>query len=164
MRIGHGYDAHRLKDGRPCVLCGVTVPSTFGPDGHSDADVALHALMDALLGALALGDIGKYFPDSDERYKGADSRELLKIVWADIRLHGYGLSNADVTIIAQAPRLAPYIQEMREKTAEALGADISQISVKATTEEKMGFTGEGVGNRRPRRCPAGGVIERPGPL
>lgn len=145
MRIGHGYDAHRLKTGRPCILCGVHVPCDFGPDGHSDADVVLHALMDALLGALALGDIGKYFPDSDEKYKGADSVQLLKRVYADILARGCRLGNADITIIAQNPKLSPYIEEMRRKTAEAMGASISQVSVKATTEEKMGFTGEGLG-------------------
>jgi 2-C-methyl-D-erythritol 2,4-cyclodiphosphate synthase len=145
MRIGHGYDAHRLKAGRPCILCGVTIPSDVGPDGHSDADVAIHALMDALLGALALGDIGKYFPESDERFKDADSLMLLRRVYADILSNGYRLGNADITIIAQKPRLSPYITDMRRKTAEALGADIGKISVKATTEEKMGFTGEGLG-------------------
>ncbi len=145
MRIGHGYDAHRFKSGRPCILCGVTIPCDFGPDGHSDADVPIHALMDALLGALALGDIGKYFPDSDEKYKNADSLALLKTVYEDVRAKGYKLSNADITIIAQNPRLSNYTTEMRRKTAKVLDADITQISVKATTEEKMGFTGEGLG-------------------
>ena len=145
MRIGHGYDAHRLKAGRPCVLCGVTIPSDVGPDGHSDADVAAHALMDALLGALALGDIGKYFPDSDAQYEDADSLVLLRRVYADVLARGYRLGNADITIIAQQPRLSPFIGDMRAKTAEALSADISQVSVKATTEEKMGFTGAGIG-------------------
>lgn len=145
MRIGHGYDAHRLKTGRPCVLCGVRIPCDFGPDGHSDADVALHALMDALLGALALGDIGKYFPDSDDKYKDADSVMLLRRVYGDILARGCRLGNADITIIAQNPKLSPYIDEMRQRTASALQADISQISVKATTEERMGFTGEGLG-------------------
>lgn len=142
MRIGHGYDAHRLKAGRPCILCGVKIPSEAGPDGHSDADVPIHALMDALLGALALGDIGKYFPDSEEKYKGANSLELLKTVYGEVLSRGYRLSNADITVIAQKPRLAPHIDEMRRRTAEALGADMAQISVKATTEEKMG---EGLG-------------------
>ena len=145
MRIGHGYDAHRLKAGRPFILCGVTVPCDVGLDGHSDADVALHALMDALLGALALGDIGKYFPDSDEQYKGADSLLLLQRVYGDVLSKGYRLQNADITIIAQKPRLSPYIPDMRRRTAEALNVTIDQISVKATTEEKMGFTGEGTG-------------------
>jgi 2-C-methyl-D-erythritol 2,4-cyclodiphosphate synthase len=145
MRIGHGYDAHRLKTGRPCILCGVLIPCDFGPDGHSDADVPIHALMDAMLGALALGDIGKYFPDTDEAYKDADSLELLNTVSLAVSARGYRLSNADITIIAQSPRLSTHIPEMRRKTAEALGVDISQVSVKATTEERMGFTGEGLG-------------------
>lgn len=145
MRIGHGYDAHRLKAGRPCILCGVKIPSETGPDGHSDADVPIHALMDALLGALALGDIGKYFPDSEEKYKGADSLELLKTVYGEVLSRGYRLVNADITVIAQKPRLTPHIEEMRRRTAAALGTDMSRISVKATTEEKMGFTGEGLG-------------------
>ncbi len=145
MRIGHGYDAHRLKTGRPCIICGVTIPSDVGPDGHSDADVAAHALMDAMLGALALGDIGGCFPDSDDQYKGADSMELLKYVYSMVIRHGYKLSNADITIVAQKPKLAPYILQMRERTAETMGVDTDQISVKATTEEKMGFTGEGIG-------------------
>ncbi len=145
MRIGHGYDAHRLKAGRPCVLCGVTVPSDAGPDGHSDADVPVHALMDALLGALALGDIGAFFPDSDMRYKDADSLGLLRLVCDVVRQRGYALANADMTIVAQQPRLSPYIARMREKTAEALGVGIDRVSVKATTEEKMGFTGAGLG-------------------
>jgi 2-C-methyl-D-erythritol 2,4-cyclodiphosphate synthase len=145
MRIGHGYDAHRLKEGRRCVLCGVTIPSPVGPDGHSDADVPIHALMDALLGAMALGDIGKLFPDRDPSYKNADSIALLKIVYGRILDMGYALSNADITIVAEQPRLSPFIAEMREKTAAALGVEIGQISVKATTEEKMGFTGEGIG-------------------
>ena len=145
MRIGHGYDAHRLKNGRRCVLCGVEIPCEFGPDGHSDADVALHALMDAMLGALALGDIGKFFPDSDEKWRGSDSVELLKTVYETVLQRGYALSNADITIILQAPKLAPYIEKMRETIAQTLQADVSQISVKATTEEKMGFTGDGTG-------------------
>ena len=145
MRIGQGYDAHRLKQGRKCVLCGVEIPCEFGPDGHSDADVALHALMDALLGALAFGDIGKFFPDSDEKWRGVDSVELLKTVYKFVLQHGYILTNADITIILQAPKLAPYIEKMREKIAQTLQADVSQISVKATTEEKMGFTGDGTG-------------------
>jgi 2-C-methyl-D-erythritol 2,4-cyclodiphosphate synthase len=127
------------------VLCGVTVPSDFGPDGHSDADVPLHALMDALLGAAALGDIGKHFPDSDARYKGANSLELLKATYALVREVGYTLGNADITIVAQAPRVAPYIEQMRENVARALGTDVGNVSVKATTEEKMGFTGDGTG-------------------
>ena len=145
MRIGHGYDAHQLKAGRPCVLCGVTVPSDVGPDGHSDADVPVHALMDALLGALALGDIGTCFPDNDPRYLNADSLKLLKRVYDRVLEKGYRLLNADVTVIAQRPRLSPYIEQMREKTAGALGVEADQVNVKATTEEYMGFTGEGIG-------------------
>ncbi len=145
MRIGHGYDAHRLKSGRPCVLGGVTVPHPIGPDGHSDADVPVHALMDAILGALALGDIGGLFPDKDAQYENADSLHLLTYVIKLARSKGYRLSNADVTIIAQAPKLAPYIEQMRANIADAAGADIGQISVKATTEEQMGFTGKGIG-------------------
>lgn len=145
MRIGHGYDAHRLKNGRPCILCGITIPCDYGPDGHSDADVALHALMDALLGALALGDIGKLFPDSDDCYKNADSIELLKIVYDMVLAKGYVLGNLDVTIVAQNPRLAPYIQEMRKRIAAAFDVETDQISVKATTEEDMGFTGALIG-------------------
>lgn len=145
MRIGHGYDAHRLKAGRPCVLCGVAVPCDFGPDGHSDADIPIHALMDALLGALALGDIGKLFPDGEDIYRNANSIELLKKVYELVNAEGYRIGNADITIIAQNPRLSPYISEMREKTASALKTQIENVSVKATTEEKMGFTGEGIG-------------------
>jgi 2-C-methyl-D-erythritol 2,4-cyclodiphosphate synthase len=145
MRIGHGYDAHRLKDGRKCILCGVHIPCEFGPDGHSDADVPVHALMDALLGALALGDIGQYFPDSDQKYRGADSVELLKLVYQELKDRGYTLGNADITIIAQQPKLAPFILDMRQRIACAFGVGLDKISVKATTEEKMGFTGEGIG-------------------
>ncbi len=145
MRIGHGYDAHRLKAGRPCILCGVRIPSDVGPDGHSDADVAVHALIDALLGALALGDIGKLFPDTEAAYKNADSVELLKRVYREIISRGYEIMNADITIILQRPILSPYIHEMRAKTALALETEIERVSVKATTEEKMGFTGDGTG-------------------
>ena len=145
MRVGYGYDAHRMKKGRKCVLCAVEVPCDYGPDGHSDADAPLHALMDAMLGALALGDIGGHFPDSDEKWRGADSLELLKGVYALVRGRGYALGNADVTIVLESPKLSPYIGKMREKVAGALGVDIGRISVKATTEEKMGFTGDGTG-------------------
>lgn len=145
MRIGYGYDAHRFKAGRPCILCGVQVPSEFGPDGHSDADVAVHALMDALLGAAALGDIGKLFPDQDDRWLGADSVEMLRQVMALLADHGYTFGNADITIVAQKPKLAPYIGAMRTRLAQAMETDIANISVKATTEEKMGFTGDGTG-------------------
>ncbi|MBQ8929661.1 MAG: 2-C-methyl-D-erythritol 2,4-cyclodiphosphate synthase [Oscillospiraceae bacterium] len=145
MRIGYGYDAHRFKAGRPCILCGVQVPSEFGPDGHSDADVAVHALMDALLGAAALGDIGKLFPDQDDRWLGADSVEMLRQVMALLADHGYAFGNADITIVAQKPKLAPYIDAMRTRLAQAMETDVVNISVKATTEEKMGFTGDGTG-------------------
>ena len=145
MRVGFGYDAHRLKKGRNCVLCGVDIASDFGPDGHSDADVPLHALMDALSGALALGDIGSHFPDSDEKWRMADSIELLKAVYAMVCRQGYTLSNADITIVLQSPRLSQYIGKMRETVASALGTDVDKISIKATTEENMGFTGDGTG-------------------
>ena len=145
MRIGHGYDVHRYKEGRACVLCGVSVPCAFGPDGHSDADVALHALMDAMLGALAMGDIGKLFPDQDDRWLGADSVEMLRQVMALLADHGYTFGNADITIVAQKPKLAPYIDAMRTRLAQAMETDVVNISVKATTEEKMGFTGDGTG-------------------
>ena len=145
MRIGHGYDVHRLKEGRELVLCGEKIEHSMGLDGHSDADVALHALMDALLGALALGDIGMHFPDTDERYRGISSIELLKQVNGIIAEHGFYISNADLTIAAQKPRLAPYIMKMRENISEAVGVDISRISVKATTTEGLGFEGEQLG-------------------
>ncbi len=145
MRIGHGYDVHRLAEGRRCVLCGVLIPSDKGPDGHSDADVPAHALMDALLGAAALGDIGNMFPDNDERWHGADSMYMLGAVCERLRSCGYSLVNADITIIAQKPKLSPYIHEMRKRIAEATSSEVSQISVKATTEEGLGFTGDGSG-------------------
>ena len=145
MRIGHGYDAHRLAPGRKLILGGVEIPYELGLDGHSDADVLLHALMDALLGAAALGDIGKLFPDSSDEFLGISSLELLRRTERAIRAAGYRLGNADCTIIAQRPKLAPYIDEMRLNMAQALGADVSQVSVKATTEERMGFTGSGEG-------------------
>ena len=145
MRIGFGYDAHRFKEGRKCIICGIEIPCDFGPDGHSDADVPIHALMDAMLGAAALGDIGKHFPDSDEKWHMADSIELLKIVYNLVRERGYCLGNADITIVLELPRLSPYIEKMRIKIASALGVGVESISVKATTEEKMGFTGAGLG-------------------
>jgi len=145
MRIGFGYDVHRLKSGRKCILCGVEIPCGFGPDGHSDADVALHALMDALLGAAALGDIGKFFPDSEKKWKNADSTMLLKEVYALVMKEGYSLGNVDITIVLQSPRIAPYIEAMRESIAKVLAVSAGDISVKATTEEKMGFTGDGTG-------------------
>ena len=145
MRIGYGYDAHRFKKGRKCILCGVEIPSDYGPDGHSDADVPVHALMDAMLGALALGDIGKWFPDTEKKWEMADSIELLKTVNATVNEHNYAIGNTDITIITQSPRLAPYIEQMRRVIANALETEISNVSIKATTEEGMGFTGDGSG-------------------
>ena len=143
MRIGSGYDAHRLAEGRKLILCGVDVPHARGLDGHSDADVAVHALMDALLGALGEGDIGRHFPDSDPAYEGISSMLLLEQVMKIVREHGYGVANADVTIVAQKPKLAAYIPAMRENLARALGTDA--VNVKATTTERMGFEGEELG-------------------
>jgi len=145
MRIGHGYDVHRLVEERRLILGGVDIPYDKGLLGHSDADVLVHALMDAMLGALALGDIGRHFPDSDPSYSGADSIELLKRVNFIINAQDYAIGNVDCTIIAQCPKLAPYIEQMRENIARALKVDVSRISVKATTEEHLGFTGEGLG-------------------
>lgn len=145
MRIGHGYDVHKLVEGRKLILGGIEVPYEKGLLGHSDADVLTHALMDALLGAAALGDIGKLFPDNDPDYAGADSVELLKKVCAVITEAGYRVGNVDCTVIAQRPKLAPYIPAMREKLAKAMSVDVSRVSVKATTEEHLGFTGEGLG-------------------
>lgn len=145
MRIGHGYDVHKLVENRKLILGGVDIPYDKGLLGHSDADVLAHALMDALLGAAALGDIGGLFPDNDDAYLGADSIELLKKVIALLREHGYVLVNADCTIIAQSPKLKPYIDAMRSTLAEAMGAELDSVSVKATTEEHLGFTGEGLG-------------------
>lgn len=144
-RIGQGYDVHRLVEGRPLILGGVEIPYERGLLGNSDADVALHALMDALLGAAALGDIGQMFPDSGERWRGADSRELLRLVAERLEKAGYAVGNVDVTIVAQRPKLAPYIQQMRENIAEDLGVAVDRVSVKATTEERLGFTGSGEG-------------------
>ena len=145
MRVGFGYDAHRLKEGRRCILCGVEIPCGYGPDGHSDADVPVHALIDAILGAAALGDIGRYFPDTDEKFLGADSMELLKIAYEIVKGAGYTLGNADITIVLQTPKLSPYIEKMRGRIADALEVSVGCISVKATTEESMGFTGDGTG-------------------
>ena len=145
MRIGHGYDVHRLTTGRRLILGGVDIPYEKGLLGHSDADVLLHAIADALLGAAALGDIGKLFPDTDKKYEGADSLILLQRVATRIYCEGYAISNVDATVIAQAPKLAPHIQKMRANIARALNLDISCVSVKATTEEHLGFTGEGLG-------------------
>ena len=145
LRIGHGYDVHRLTEGLQLILGGVDVPFDRGLLGHSDADVLTHAVMDALLGAAALGDIGKLFPDSDDRYAGADSVELLRRVTAYLAERGWQAVNVDATVVAQAPKLSPYIDGMREKLAAALGLDVDCVSVKATTEEHLGFTGSGEG-------------------
>ncbi len=145
FRIGHGYDVHKLVEGRKLILGGVDIPHNVGLLGHSDADVLIHAVMDAMLGALALGDIGRHFPDTAEEYKGADSMKLLERVTNICRESGYIIGNIDATVIAQAPKLAPHIETMRHNIAQVCGCDISQISVKATTEEKLGFTGEKLG-------------------
>ena len=145
LRVGHGYDVHRLVEGRALILGGVTVPFDRGLLGHSDADVLTHAVMDALLGAAALGDIGKLFPDSDAAYAGADSIALLERVTALLREHGWQVGNVDATVVAQVPKLVPYIPEMRRRLAEAMGLDVDCVSVKATTEERLGFTGSGEG-------------------
>lgn len=142
MRIGHGYDVHKLVEGRDLIIGGVNIPHHLGLLGHSDADVLLHAISDSLLGALALGDIGKHFPDTDEAYKGADSLVLLACVYELVKAKGYEIGNIDATILAQAPKLAPYIPQMRLNIARALETEIDRVSIKATTEEKLGFTGE----------------------
>ena len=145
LRIGHGYDVHRLTEGRRLILGGVDVAYDRGLLGHSDADVLTHAVMDALLGAAALGDIGKLFPDSEAAYAGADSIALLERGTALLREHGWQVGNVDATVVAQVPKLAPYIPEMRRRLAEAMGLDVDCVSVKATTEERLGFTGSGEG-------------------
>lgn len=145
MRIGHGYDVHRLVEGRKLILGGVEIPWEKGLDGHSDADVLTHAVMDALLGAAAMGDIGKLFPDTDDRFLGICSMELLTEVGSRLRAAGYAVGNIDATVIAQRPKLAPYIDAMRKEIAERLQIDVSRVSVKATTEEHLGFTGSGDG-------------------
>ncbi len=141
IRIGHGYDVHKLVEGRDLILGGVKIPHTLGLLGHSDADVLLHAISDSLLGALALGDIGKHFPDTDPRYKGADSLELLRHVVKLIQEHGYTVGNLDAVILAQKPKLAPHIVQMRENIAAVCEIPVDRVSVKATTEERLGFTG-----------------------
>ena len=142
MRIGHGYDVHRLVEGRDLILGGVRIPHETGLLGHSDADVLLHAVSDALLGAAGLGDIGKHFPDTDPQYKGADSLKLLQIVGEKVKEAGYRISNIDVTMIAQRPKLRPSIRMMEFNMAGALDLDVSRVNVKATTEERLGFTGQ----------------------
>ena len=156
MRIGHGYDVHRLVRGRDLIIGGVKIDYEFGLLGHSDADVLTHAIMDALLGAAALGDIGKHFPDSDPAYAGADSLTLAKNVSALLRSNGYRIINVDSTVLAQRPKLAPFIPIMRERLAAALGVSIEDVSVKATTEEGLGFTGCGEGHAAHAVC----LIER----
>ena len=141
MRIGHGYDVHKLIEGRRLIVGGVEIPHTMGLVGHSDADVLLHAISDALLGACAMGDIGKLFPDTDDRWEGADSLVLLREVVKKINENGFYIENIDSTLIAQKPKMSPYIEQMRANIADACGVDISAVSVKATTEEKLGFTG-----------------------
>lgn len=145
MRIGHGYDVHRTKEGRALVLGGVTIECPFGLDGHSDADVLTHAVIDALLGAAALGDIGKLFPDTDPAYKGISSLLLLETAYEAVKKAGFRLGNLDATILCQRPKLAPSILKMRENLAKILGVAVGDVSVKATTEEKLGFTGSGEG-------------------
>ncbi len=145
IRIGQGFDVHQLVEGRDCIIGGVTLPDEKGLLGHSDADVLLHAITDAVLGALAMGDIGKHFPDTDPEFKDADSLKLLNHVWALIRERGYRLGNIDATIIAQKPKMAPYIPQMVEVIAKALEAELDQVNVKATTTEQLGFAGRGEG-------------------
>ena len=145
LRIGHGYDVHRLKTGRALILGGVTIPYDLGLDGHSDADVLTHAIMDALLGAAAAGDIGKLFPDNDEAFRGISSLELLRRLKLHLAEKSYRIVNVDATIIAQAPKLSPYRETMRENLAKVMEVDVEQVSVKATTEEHLGFTGKGEG-------------------
>lgn len=145
MRVGTGYDVHKLTEGRKCIIGGVEIPYEKGLLGHSDADVLLHAIMDALLGAAALGDIGKWFPDTDPEWEGADSLKLTKRVGGILSEHGFLIENIDATIIAQAPKMRPHIDRMRENIAGALGLELDQVSVKATTEEHLGFTGRGEG-------------------
>jgi len=141
MRIGHGYDVHRFKEDRKLIIGGVDIPFDLGLDGHSDADVLLHSVCDALIGAMALGDIGKHFPDSDPKYKGIDSTVLLANVYELVIANGYQISNIDCTVIAQAPKMMPYIDQMRSNIAKVLCVSVDRISVKATTEERLGFTG-----------------------
>ena len=141
FRVGTGFDVHKLVEGRKCIICGVEIPHETGLLGHSDADVALHALMDAILGAAGMGDIGRHFPDTDERFKGADSMKLTELVLGMIKAKGYVVNNVDVTIIAQAPKMAPHIEKMRANIARVLEMDIDRVNVKATTTEKLGFTG-----------------------
>lgn len=159
MRVGLGYDVHKLVEGRELILGGVTIPHTVGLLGHSDADVLVHAIMDALLGAAALGDIGKHFPDTDPRYKGISSMKLLEHVGALILKEGYVIENIDATVIAQKPKLRPYIEEMEQNIAEVLNLDKKQINIKATTEEGLGFTGTEQGIASQAICSLMGIYE-----
>lgn len=145
IRVGQGYDSHRFEPGRPLMLCGVNIPHDFGLKGHSDADVAIHALCDAILGALALRDIGYHFPDTSEEWKGADSTDLLRRVCAMVRERGWEIGNTDITIITERPKLKPHIESMRERLAQVMEIETECVSVKASTNEKMGFTGRGEG-------------------
>jgi len=145
LRIGQGFDVHALAEGRPCIIGGVNIPYERGLIGHSDADVLLHAISDAILGALGLGDIGRHYPDTDPAFKDADSMVLLQDVWSKAVERGYTMGNLDATIIAQAPRMAPYIPQMEEKIARALGCEVERLNIKASTSEKLGFTGRGEG-------------------
>lgn len=160
MRVGMGYDVHRLVEGRDLIIGGVKIPYEKGLLGHSDADVLLHAIMDALLGAAALGDIGKHFPDTDERFKGADSRALLREVARMLDEENYLIENIDATIIAQAPKMRPHIDAMRQNIADDLGIEVSQVNVKATTEEGLGFTGSGEGISSQAICSLTSMFDR----
>ena len=160
MRIGMGYDVHRLAENRKLIIGGVDIPYEKGLDGHSDADVLVHAIMDALLGAAALGDIGKHFPDTDEKYKGADSRALLREVARMLEEENYLVENIDATIIAQAPKMRPHIDTMRQNIADDLGIEVLQVNVKATTEEGLGFTGTGEGISSQAICSLTSMFDR----
>ncbi len=152
FRVGWGFDVHRLVEGRDCIICGVKIPHDKGLLGHSDADVALHALADALLGAVALGDIGRHFPDTDPEFKGADSRVLLRHVVSLVAGQGYSVSNVDVTVMAQAPKMSPHVEAMRANIAADLSVGIDRVSVKATTTERLGFAGRGEGIAAAASC------------
>lgn len=152
IRVGNGFDVHRLVQGRRCILCGIDIPYSLGLLGHSDADVAIHALCDALLGAAAKGDIGHLFPDTDPQWEGADSRALLRTVCSVLAADGWSVGNADVTIIAQAPKMAPHIPQMRANLASDMGVAVEAVSVKATTTERLGFTGRGEGIAAQATC------------
>lgn len=164
MRVGIGYDVHRLVEGRKLILGGVEIPHTLGLLGHSDADVLVHAVMDALLGAAALGDIGQHFPDTDPAYEGADSLQLLAHVGGLLAQEGYAVENIDATVIAQKPKLAPHIQKMRENIADTLHLELSQVNVKATTEERLGFTGREEGISAQAVCALTGLFDASAPV